>query len=73
MSFSRFLKKEISVSNTCINVTSLIIYMKKILDFDWPRAVQFKCNNSAKSLTPVQKKSVTPVQIANKSKNLKTN
>ena len=32
----------------------LIIYMKKLLDFDWLRAVQFKCNTSAKSVTPVQ-------------------
>ena len=44
-------------------VTCLIIYMKKLLDFDWLRAVQFKRNTSAKS--------VTPVQITNKSKNLK--
>ena len=28
--------------------------MKKLLDFDWLRAVQFKCNTSAKSVTPVQ-------------------
>ena len=32
----------------------VIIYMKKILDSDWLRAVQFKCNASAKSVTPVQ-------------------
>ena len=32
-----------------------IIYMKKLLDSDWLRAVQFKCNTSAKSVTPVQK------------------
>ena len=32
----------------------LIIYMKKIIDSDWLRAVQFKCNTSAKSVTPVQ-------------------
>ena len=36
---------------------SLIIYMKKLLDSDWLRAVQFKCNTSAKSVTPVQ---ITP-------------
>ena len=29
--------------------------MKKILDSDWLRAVQFKCNTSAKSVTPAQK------------------
>ena len=33
----------------------LIIYMKKLLDSDWLRAVQFSCNTSAKSVTPVQK------------------
>ena len=33
----------------------LIIYMKKLLDCDWLRVVQFKCNTSAKSVTPVQK------------------
>ena len=29
--------------------------MKKLLDSDWLRAVQLKCNTSAKSVTPVQK------------------
>jgi len=28
--------------------------MKKLLNSDWLRAVQFKCNTSAKSVTPVQ-------------------
>ena len=28
--------------------------MKKLLDSDWLRAVQFKCNTSAKSATPMQ-------------------
>ena len=32
----------------------LTIYMKKLLESDWLRAVQFKCNTSAKSATPVQ-------------------
>ena len=32
----------------------VIIHMKKLLDSDWLRAVQFKCNTSAKSVTPVQ-------------------
>ena len=36
-------------------VIILIIYMKKLLDSDWQRAVQFKCNTSAKRVTPVQK------------------
>jgi len=35
-------------------LTKLIIYMKKLNDSDWLRAVQFKCNTSAKSVTPVQ-------------------
>ena len=29
-------------------------YMKKLLDSDWLKAVQFKCNTCAKSVTPVQ-------------------
>ena len=37
-----------------INDTATIIYMKTLLDFDWLRAVQFKRNTSAKSVTPVQ-------------------
>ena len=36
-------------------ISDLIIHMKKLLDSDWLRAVQFKCNTSAKSVTPVQK------------------
>ena len=36
-------------------IIDLIIHMKKLLDSDWLRAVQFKCNTSAKSVTPVQK------------------
>ena len=32
-----------------------IIHMKKLLNSDWLRAVQFKCNTSAKSVTPVQR------------------
>jgi len=32
----------------------VIIYMKKLLDSDWLRAVQFKSNTSAKSVTTVQ-------------------
>ena len=28
-------------------ITSIIIHMKKLLDSDWLRAVQFKCNTSA--------------------------
>ena len=36
-------------------ILQVIIYVKKLLDSDWLRAVQFKCNTSAKSVTPVQK------------------
>ena len=39
---------EILLSFSC-GLTCVIIYMKKLLDSDWLRAVQFKCN------TPVQK------------------
>ena len=39
---------------TCV-ISDLMIYMKKLLDSDWLRAVRFKCNTSAKSVTPVQK------------------
>ena len=35
-------------------VTCIIIYMKKLLDSDWLRAVQFKCNTTAKSEITVQ-------------------
>ena len=35
-------------------ISGIIIYVKKLLDFDWLRAVQFKCNTSAESATPVQ-------------------
>ena len=38
-----------------LDIRWLIIHMKKLLDSDWLRAVQFKCNTSAKSVTPVQK------------------
>ena len=31
-----------------------MIYMKKLLGSDWPRAVQFKCDTNAKSVTTVQ-------------------
>ena len=45
--------------------------MKKLLDFDWLRAVQFKCNTSAKSVTPVQiiKKGKFLKQIKNQTTN----
>ena len=35
-------------------IMCIITYMKKLLDSDWLRTVQFKCNTSAKSVTPVQ-------------------
>ena len=47
----------------------LIIHTKKLLDSDWLRAVQFKCNTSAKSVTPVQK-SVAPMQIIHRNSGL---
>ena len=36
------------------SITALIMFLKKLLDSDWPRVAQFKCNTSAKSVTPVQ-------------------
>ena len=44
---------QIAQEKSCDNL--LIIHMNKLLDSDWLRAVQFKCNTSAKSVTPVQK------------------
>ena len=41
-------------SDIILVISDLIIYMKKLLDSDWLGAVQFKCNTSAKSVTPVQ-------------------
>ena len=39
----------------CTNaIPRLIIHMKKLLDSDWLRVVQIKCNTSTKSVTPVQ-------------------
>ena len=43
----------------------IIIYMKKLLDSDWLRAVQFKCKTSAKKCN-TSAKSVTPVQITHR-------
>ena len=37
-----------------IPVKVLIMHMKKLLDSDWLRQVQSKCNTGAKSVTPVQ-------------------
>ena len=41
-----------NVAISCI-VLTITIYMKKLLDSDWLRAVQFKCNTSAKSVTQI--------------------
>jgi len=41
-------------SKQVMAIMFIIIYMKKLLDSDWLRAVQFRCNTSAKSVTPVQ-------------------
>ena len=43
--------------------------MKKLLDSDWLRAVQFKCNTSAKQCN-MGAKSVTPVQITHRNSGL---
>ena len=44
-----------SLTQFTIFIIIIIIHMKKLLDSDWLRAVQFKCNTSAKTVTPVQK------------------
>ena len=36
-------------------ITPSMIHVKKILDSDWLRAVQFKCKTSTKRVTLVQK------------------
>ena len=48
-------KVKLRIDRHIIVISKVIIYMKKLLDSDWLRAVQFKCNTSAKSVTPVQK------------------
>ena len=50
-------------------ISLIIIYMKKLLDSDWLRAVQFKCNNSAKKCN-TGAKGVTPVQITHRNSGL---
>ena len=50
-------------------VKYLVIHMKKLCNSDWVRAVQFKCNTSAKSVIPVQKV-LTPVHIAHRNSGL---
>ena len=46
--------ENLNVTHKVDTVTIVIIYMKKLLDSDWLRAVQKKCNTSAKSVIPVQ-------------------
>ena len=59
----------LSVKFMLSTVTFIIIYMKKLLDSDRLRAVQFKCNTSAKSVI-FSAKSVTPVQITHRNSGL---
>ena len=64
MPFSHFKKRNmfevsaISVVKKATDRTNafsfLQIRMKKLLDFDWLRAVQFKCNTSAKTVALVE-------------------
>ena len=44
-----------SLGSRVLHVTLINNTHEKLLDSDWLRAVQFKCNTSAKSVTPVQK------------------
>ena len=43
---TRMISDQISLHS--VQLPLLIIYMKKLLDSDWLREVQFKCNTSAK-------------------------
>ena len=54
--FKEILNKSNGCRDVQYDVSRVIIYMKKLLDSDWLRAVQFKCNTSAKSVTPVQQR-----------------
>ena len=52
--------RDIKISATRLLIVVLNKYIndiheKKLLDSDWPRAAQFKCNISAKSVTPMRK------------------
>ena len=49
-----FVTNNIDLHSTEWELVMLIIHMKKVLDSDWLRAVQFKCNTGAKSVTPVE-------------------
>ena len=49
------LKSFISYELHWLPIGYIIKHMKKLLDSDWLRAVQFKCNTNTKSVTPVQK------------------
>ena len=49
-----FLGQEKQRSTMHFAIVGLIMYMKKLLDSDWLRAVQFKRNTSEKSVTAVQ-------------------
>ena len=40
--------QKLGISSSCVRlITVIIIHMKKLLDSDWLRSVQFKCNTSA--------------------------
>ena len=41
-------------ADSYLSYNLLIIYMKKLLESDWLRAVQFSSNTTAKRVTPVQ-------------------
>ena len=54
-----------------IITTTIIIRMKKLLDSDWLRGVQFKCDTSAYKKCNISAKSVTPVQITHRNSGLR--
>ena len=52
-------KFQYCTSNECVNIfIILIIYMKKLLDSDWLRAVQFFLNTVQKRGNSMQKKGI---------------
>ena len=52
-------EKEVVTNYLAVSVIIILIYIKKMLDSDWLRELQFKCDTSAKSVTRVQ----TPKQF----------
>ena len=52
--FSSLKNSQVRISNRTQKPHDYLQTHEKLLKCDWVRAVQFKCNTSAKSVTPVQ-------------------